>query len=202
MLKRKTNIIKKKIDGKRKIPKKKKAIIKTSSQERILIYDIFPPEKVKEISKQILGIKAYPTKRAKFFALSWRFAFASFLTFSLLTGFAPMRFLHSSLTKAIVGGEVKSINFYTTIASGWTKTENVLGSPNIFSDNTESFSEENSAVYNDGDEDLICEGFKDENIIDELEIINTEQKNETEVEIIITDSSTTEDIEPINMMSL
>jgi hypothetical protein len=186
--------------------RKDSKIKKRPSNIKILIYDIFPPENLKKVSKRILGIRTYPNRMAKIIALSWRFVFALFLIFCLLTGFAPIKFLQSSIINAIKGVELKTVNFYPKLfyidpppdneisqlnsGLGWENIRNIQGPPEVEAlGDISSFTKGNSAVYRAGDFSLICGEFDieepageeisvegGENLLEDESLINTEGK--------------------------
>src|SRR4030042_4580514 len=152
------------------ITKKEKKII--SDDLKKFIYDILPPQKIKEVGKEISGIKNYKTRAAKIFAISWRLSFATVVLFVLI-GICPV-----GIFQKLVGAfteEEKTINIYSTQSIGsWQNYQNVVGSPDIGPEGDfNSFSEINSAMYQGGSSSFILSGFNATEI--ELEkIIKTE----------------------------
>jgi len=127
------------------------------------IYDIFPPglipEEVKDITKKLVGIKAYKTKMEKVFAFSWRFILLILIIF-YFAGVGP-----TEIFNKIVGAlseEKNTVNLYSNLCIGdWLNPQNVQGQPDVEeTGNLESFYESNSAVYRGGALNLICQNFE------------------------------------------
>jgi hypothetical protein len=152
-----------KLEGKKeKINKSREKILK---QEISLIYDIIPPEKIKKIAKEVVGVKKYKSIQDKVFAFSWRLALTTFLTVCLLTGFAPIKFINKSITALSQETEQEKISLYAQNCTGnWQNIDNVLGKPEVGSNgDLNYFSATNSAVYTGGNFYLICQDFEKEN---------------------------------------
>ncbi len=133
-----------------------------------LIYDIFPPEKIRKITGEITGWKHYETRSAKIFGIGWRFALATFV-FLLLIGIGPVE-----IFQKIVGAfteEEKTVSFYSTVCSGgWENPQNAQGQPDLVEGaGVEEFNEQNSAVLRNSVSQIFCEGFNGE-IPDETKI--------------------------------
>lgn len=97
------------------------------------------------------------------FDFSLRLALAIFIIFTLVSGltpFAPIKFLQSSIGAFFIE-ETKTVNFYSTLSSGqWQNPQNVQGPPDVGpTDDINSFSETNSAIYKSGPLHLISENF-------------------------------------------
>lgn len=192
---------------KKKVLKKniKKKNIKEKKQIGKLIYDIFPPDEIKKIAKEVAGIKKYKSEKDKILALSWRFTLTVFLIICFLTGFAPIKFIKYSIEVLSQDTKTENFNLYTKNCTGdWQNIENVLGEPEVGADgNLDSFSETNSAVYetnlavyNGGSSYLICQSFerKDEQKAESLDK-PIEEGTTTEgiaTTTITTESTTTE----------
>ena len=116
--------------------------------------------------------------RDKIFSTNWRLALTTFIIFCFITGFAPIRFLQSSIS-AVFFEEPKTVNLYNTLSYGnWQNSENVQGMPNVDSTgDINSFSEANSAVYKTGTLVLMSEGFA---LIGDLETISPDPIEQTE----------------------
>ncbi len=102
-----------------------------------------------------------PQGRNKLFGFGWRLGLTAFVTFLLVSGFAPAKFLQNSI-EAIFAQEIKTINFYTTLSTGdWRNPQNVQGPPEAGPlGGLDSFSETNSAVYESGSLVLVAEDFQ------------------------------------------
>ncbi|MHA1482679.1 MAG: hypothetical protein ACTSQA_04480, partial [Candidatus Heimdallarchaeaceae archaeon] len=81
--------------------------------------------------------------------------------FSLVLSVSPIVFLQSSIG-TIFAEEEKIINFYSSASAGdWQNSENVQSLPEVGSLGTiDSFSESNSAVYENGPLSLVIENFQ------------------------------------------
>jgi len=123
-----------------------------------LIYDIIPPEKIKEVAREIAGLKPYKTKFKKIFAISWRLTLAGIILF-LLIGIGPTD-IFQKLVGAFTNGE-KTVNLYPVFSDGgWKNPQNVQGQPEVGPlGDFNSFSEANSAVYQGGSSNLILSKF-------------------------------------------
>jgi len=147
-----------KYQGKFKDQKLKKRKI---NQGIKLVYDIFPPERVREVAREITGWKPYKNKLAKVFAVSLRFALATFVLL-LLVGIGPVE-----IFQKVVGAfakEEKTINFYPTVCSGgWENPQNTQGKPELSEGaDASEFKEGNSAVLKDATSQIFCGGFEGE----------------------------------------
>jgi len=147
------------------IIKNKKPIIGSIREQPIarLVYDIFPPEKIRKAAREITGWKPYQTKWEKIFALGWRLVLVVAILF-LLIGIGPTEILQK-ITGAFTEGE-KTINLYPAFSGGenveilWQNPQNVIGLPDVGPDGDfNSFSEANSAVYQGGSSNLILSKF-------------------------------------------
>jgi hypothetical protein len=162
-----------------------KTIIESIQEQPIarLVYDIIPPEKIKEVAREISGLKPYKTKFEKIFAISWRLGLVIILFF-LLTGIGP-REIFQKITGAFTE-EGKTVNFYSTLCDGsWQNPQNAQGEPNVGLDgNFDSFSEANSAVYQGGPLSLICQNFKTnaEQLENNIEQPKTEEQQTQQTE--------------------
>ncbi len=116
--------------------------------------------------------------RDKIFSTNWRLALTTFIIFCFITGFAPIRFLQSSIS-AVFFEEPQTVNLYNTFSYGnWQNSENVQGMPNVEpAGDINSFSEANSAVYKTGTLVLVSEGFA---LIGDLETISPDPIEQTE----------------------
>jgi hypothetical protein len=126
----------------------------------MLIYDIVPPEKLKEFTKEkILGIRFYETKNRKLFAFSWRAILFFFIVLYFISGLTPFTILQKSIRA--ISQEEKNINFYANLCTGnWQNPQNTRDQPEVGpTEDINSFSEENSAIYKVGPLNLICQNF-------------------------------------------
>ena len=133
----------------------------------------------------IKSIHLVPESGNKVFGFGWRLSLTALIIFFLVSGFAPIRFLHSSLISAITERETKTINYYPAVSYGdWQNLDNVQELPEIGpSGDINSFNENNSAVYKTGPLALIIEGFVVQEDLGEKEPIIIEEETE-ELEVI------------------
>ena len=133
-------------------------MFKKITKNKGLIYDIFPPEKVRKVAREITGLKPYKTKTAKFFGIGWRLILVAVILF-LLIGIGPVE-IFRRVSGAFVE-ETKTVNFYSTLCQGeWQNPQNAQGSPDVGpTGDINSFSETNSAIYKNGPLHLISENF-------------------------------------------
>ncbi|PJB99521.1 MAG: hypothetical protein CO077_01335, partial [Candidatus Nealsonbacteria bacterium CG_4_9_14_0_8_um_filter_35_12] len=124
-------------------------MFKKITKNKGLIYDIFPPEKVRKVAREITGLKPYKTKTAKFFGIGWRLILVAVILF-LLIGIGPVE-IFRRVSGAFVE-ETKTVNFYSTLCQGeWQNPQNAQGSPDVGpTGDINSFSETNSAIYKNG----------------------------------------------------
>ena len=126
----------------------------------MFVYDIIPPEKLKKFTKEeVLGIKEYKTKSRKYFAFSRRAILLFFITIFFISGLSPIN-LFQKVFNAI-SGEEKTVDFYSIHCSGeWGGPENAQGRPEVGpKGEIDLFSEDNSAFYQGGAVNLICQDF-------------------------------------------
>jgi len=109
----------------------------------------------------IKSIHLIPESGNKVFGFGWRLSLTALIIFFLVSGFAPIKFLHNSLISAITAGETKTINYYPAVSSGdWQNPENVQALPEVGpTGDINSFNENNSAVYKSGPLHLVSENF-------------------------------------------
>lgn len=147
--------------------------IPTTQSLKSLIYDVLPPQRIKQISREILGIKKYKSAKSGFFALAWRFVFLLVILTMFSSGVGPF-----SLWKKVVGAEyetkLKKIELYPTACQseatstdykiGWWNEKAIIGAPQAgnFSDLID-FNEDNSVFYQGGKIGLVCSGFNNDN---------------------------------------
>jgi len=101
---------------------------------------------------------------------TFRVSLISIIIFSLVLSASPIAFLQSSIG-TIFAEEEKIINFYSSVSAGdWQNTENVEGLPDVESLGTiDSFSESNSAVYENGPLSFVIENFQSDFNADQLD---------------------------------
>ncbi|MBZ9571915.1 hypothetical protein KJA15_01075, partial [Patescibacteria group bacterium] len=157
--------------------KNQKSKIKNRERSIKLIYDIFPPEKIKEAAKEITGFKPYRTKTAKFFAISWRLALVTGLIFLLIV-INPIEVFQKLI--GVFTEKEKTINLYSTLCMGnWQNPQNAQGQPEVLpSGDFNSFSETNSAVYKGGPLILFCQNFAPNSEIETTSPALIEQQEE------------------------
>jgi len=93
----------------------------------------------------------------------------SIIIFSLVLSASPIAFLQGSIG-TIFAEEEKIINFYSSVSAGdWQNPENVQSLPEVGSLGTiDSFSESNSAIYENGPLSFIIENFQSDFDTDQL----------------------------------
>ncbi|KPJ56249.1 hypothetical protein AMJ49_05320, partial [Parcubacteria bacterium DG_74_2] len=133
----------------------------------MLVYDIFPPKKIRKIIKEeVCGIKPYKTKKGKYFNIGSRIFIAIGIIFIIVFSFAGFSFeaigeekLRVELYSSKCAGDAED---YEEIArAGWQNIENTEGKPDVLQDGSiESFFEGNSAVYKGGASSIICQEFR------------------------------------------
>ena len=146
--------------------KKRREKEKYNFQEkpRRLFYDILPPGKIKKAVKDISGFKTYKTKKAKIFGISWRATTVLGLIFVLIL-INPANFLER-LFYAFAEEEI-TVNFYSTLCQGdsesgatWQNPQNAQGPSDVLpSGDITSFNDANSAVYQGGAKNILCQNF-------------------------------------------
>jgi len=124
-----------------------------------LVFDIFPPEKIQKMAREIAGLKPYKTTFERIFSLGWRLVLVAAILF-LLIGIGPVE-IFNKLVGALTDEE-RTINFYSTLCEGaWQNPQNAQGQPEVGPEGDfNSFSETNSAVYKTGSLNLVCQDFK------------------------------------------
>jgi len=183
------------IRKKPKIYKSRKKVLKKAKKEIFFIYDILPPEQIKKVAREVAGIKKYRSNKEKILAFSWRAALTVFLIVCFLTGFAPIKLIQHSIRALTQEQKIENFNLYSLNCSGdWQNSTKVSGMPDVTADGgLEMFSEENSAVYEGGTLNLICQNFdareeEVEKLIKKETIIDSSSVNEE----VISETSTQE----------
>ncbi|MCX6759225.1 MAG: DUF2341 domain-containing protein [Candidatus Nealsonbacteria bacterium] len=158
----------------------------------MLIYDIIPPNKIKEFAKEkILGITTYKTKSRKYFAFSWRGILLFFIIFYFFSGITPLALFKKSI-QAISKKEITTIFFSDFCSGDWEFPQNAQGYPEIGSaGDIDLFSEENSAIYKTGNLTIICQNFS-ATVISTTTTISLTPTNGTTTELNISETTTTE----------
>lgn len=128
-----------------------------------LIRDIFPPEMLLNVAREITGWKSYENKTAKIFGIGWRFSLAV-LIFLVLIGLGPME-IFQKMVKAFSPEEKQVVNFYpANCYGGWQNSQNAQGEPTANHENNNGFDEINSAVLKNSIAPIFCEEFAGETI--------------------------------------